>query len=353
MRNHWLILPLGAIVLACGAAADAPHTEAPAAQAPPSKARTAPLKPLSGQVIVSYNVENLFDTIDDPRTDDQDFLPNGKLHWNTERYRHKLSQIAKAISWAGKELPPIVGLTEVEDRAVVEDLVHTAPLSEGGYLVVHFESPDERGIDVALLVREAYATVVEKEALNVPLPDNDRTRDVLHVQLALADGGTLHVFQDHWPSRREGAEKSEPKRMAAAKVVRDRVDAILAKEPQAKVLIMGDFNDYPSDRSIQQGLRAACDPAAQADLFDLMCIDTPADHGSYIHDGKWGYLDQMIVSRGFLNGKGPHAVAAKALWDKRLLFKHPKYGLSPDKTYSRDDYKGGFSDHLPVVLTVQ
>lgn len=345
-----LFLPLALAALACGAVPAHEEEDVPPDPAAPDR----PLKPLAGQVIVSYNVENLFDTLDDPRTNDDDFLPNGKLHWTGERYRHKLRQLARAIAWTGSELPPIVGLTEVENGAVLADLVRTKPLDQGGYQVVHFDSPDERGIDVALLVRAAYATVLVKEPLTVPL-GSDRTRDVLYVELGLASGIRLHVFQDHWPSRREGTEVSEPKRLAAARVVRDKVDAILAQDPQAKVLIMGDFNDHPQDRSIQEGLRAGCHDDATKDLVDLMCSSTPPSDtdGSYLHDGRWGYLDQMIVSQGFRTGQGPNAASAKAFRDERLLFRHPKFGLAPDKTYSRDDYKGGFSDHLPVVLEVK
>ncbi|MFT3885575.1 MAG: endonuclease [Flavobacteriales bacterium] len=349
-----ILLLLGLVALACGTAAATEEHPESTGQPPPASSPKVPLKPLSGQVIVSYNVENLFDTLNDPATNDEDFLPGGRLHWTSARYRHKLEQLARAISWAGPELPPIVGLTEVENRAVVEDLVHTRPLADGGYTVVHFDSPDERGIDVALLVRSSFAAVRKQEALKVPL-GRDRTRDVLHAELELADSIVLHVFEDHWPSRREGTQESEPKRMAAARVVRGRVDDILAQEPQAKVLIMGDFNDYPQDRSIQEGLRASCDLRSTADLIDLMCAGTSPKsvEGSYLHDGKWGYLDQMIVSRGLLAGKGPKAVSAQALWDERLMFKHPKFGLAPNKTYNRDDYKGGFSDHLPVVLRIQ
>ncbi|MBS1583753.1 MAG: hypothetical protein JST66_16260 [Bacteroidetes bacterium] len=221
-----LFLPLALTALACGPVPAHEDVGVPPGPAAPDR----PLKPLAGQVIVSYNVENLFDTLDDPRTNDDDFLPNGKLHWTGERYRHKLRQLARAIAWTGTELPPIVGLTEVENGAVLADLVRTKPLDQGGYQVVHFDSPDERGIDVALLVRAAYASVLAKEPLAVPL-GSDRTRDVLYVELGLASGARLHVFQDHWPSRREGAAESEPKRLAAARVVRDKVDAILAKDP--------------------------------------------------------------------------------------------------------------------------
>ncbi len=354
MRTVLLGLVLVVEAMACGPAAaprDRPKEQADGLPATPHR----PLRPLGGQVLVSYNVENLFDTVDDPLTDDEEFLPAGDLHWTAERYRHKLAQLARAIAWTAKELPPIVGLIEVENRAVVEDLVRTPPLDRGDYAVLHFDSPDERGIDVALLVRRPFATVLHTEPLALTLPGNDRTRDVLYARLAIAEEQELHVLQCHWPSRRKGVAESEPERMAAARLVRRRVDAVLSRDPQARVLIMGDFNDHPQDRSIREGLGAGCDRRDGSDLIDLMCTDPGREgvDGSYLHQGRWGYLDQMIVSQALASGPGLHAVLASAFADDRLLFRHPKYGPAPDKTYNRGAYKGGFSDHLPVVLRLR
>ncbi|MBS1942033.1 MAG: endonuclease/exonuclease/phosphatase family protein [Bacteroidetes bacterium] len=307
---------------------------------------------LKGRAIVGYNVENLFDTKDDPATHDEDFLPDGELHWNTERYRHKLDQLARAISWAGDGLPAVIGLAEVENAGVVNDLARTPPLRGAAYTVVHFDSPDERGIDVALLVRKDLASVAAKEPLPVDL-GRDRTRDVLYVLLKLADGEMLHVLMNHWPSRGEGVRGSAPKRMAAARVVRRKVDALLKNDPKAKIIIMGDFNDTPDDASMQQGLRAACNTGTQADLFDLMCMDQAPGSGSFQYGGNWEYLDQMIVSAALLNGPGIRLEKASVCHDPRLLFRNPKFGPSPDKTYSGGHYKGGFSDHLPVVAWFQ
>jgi endonuclease/exonuclease/phosphatase family metal-dependent hydrolase len=299
---------------------------------------------MAGQAIVSYNVENLFDTKDDPATNDADFLPESERAWTPERYRTKLQRLAEAITWSAEGTPALVGLVEVENGQVVRDLAETGALKDGDYQVVHHDSPDERGIDVALLVHPRFAKVVKEQALTVPLP-NDHTRDVLYAELTIANSERLHVFMNHWPSRRDG-EASVPKRMAAAAVVRAQVDLILAEDPKAQVLIMGDLNDAPRDASIQQGLGAACDANAEANLFDLMCMGQPEGHGSYNYRGEWDYLDQMIVSRTLL----ARAASAKAYWDDRLLFKHPRYGPSPDKTYAGSDYKGGYSDHLPIVL---
>lgn len=305
------------------------------------------LQPLDGRAIVCYNVENLFDTQDDPAIDDADFLPSGALAWDNERYRTKLEQLSEAIHWSAAGEPALIGLVEVENRKVVDDLATTGGLKKADYAVVHHDSPDERGIDVALLVHPEFAEVAAEEPLAVPLGD-DRTRDVLYVRLRLARKAELHVFVNHWPSRRDG-DASVPKRLAAAKVVRDRVNAVLKEDPQARILIMGDFNDTPNDVSVQQGLGAACDAAAQAALYDLMCMDQPEGHGSYNYQGEWSYLDQFIVSAAML----PLVDEAKAFWDDRLLFRHPRYGKAPDKTYAGRDYKGGYSDHLPIVLRLK
>ncbi|MBP6312760.1 MAG: hypothetical protein KA408_10860 [Flavobacteriales bacterium] len=337
--HHCLI----GVLISTGCGVPANGTKVAEVPSVPVGANNIELVSIAGQRIVNYNVENLFDTKADPSINDQDFTPKGKLNWTNERYETKLKHLAEAISWTGSELPILISLEEVENREVVEDLART--LSLKGYTVVHHDSPDERGIDVALLVRDGYAQVLSEEALSVTIPD-DRTRDVLYVELGLAKGEVLHVFVNHWPSRHGGQEISEPKRMAAAYAVRQKVDDILADDANAQIVIMGDLNDSPMDRSVKEGLGAVCDRSATADLFDLMCIDTPQGHGSYNYQGTWSYLDQMIVSRAFL----PKVKVAKALWDERLLFDHPRYGKSPDRTYAGDSYKAGYSDHLPVVM---
>jgi endonuclease/exonuclease/phosphatase family metal-dependent hydrolase len=341
MKHAWILLI--PVLCACGASAPGPASPAGGADA----VDIGIPQPWGPTQAVFYNVENLFDTKDDPATDDQDFLPTGELEWTEERYRHKLEQLANAISWTGNELPGIIGLAEVENAAVVKDLALTGALAQAPYTVVHFDSPDERGIDVALLVDDRRARVRRSEALPLVLA-GDHSRDILYAELERKSTPPLHVFVAHWPSRREGQRESEPKRMAAARVVRDRVDALLAKDPAAQILIMGDLNDHPEDRSVQEGLAASCDPKSTADLFALMCMDRQPGEGSHQYNGEWAYLDQFIVSQALL----PHCREARAFNDPRLLFRHPKFGPSPDKTYSGGRYKGGFSDHLPVVVGV-
>lgn len=309
--------------------------------------------------VLFYNTENLFDTINDPRTNDDEFTPEGEMHWTGDRYRHKLQQLAEAIRFAGKELPGIIGLCEVENKQVVEDLAATPPLASMHYQVVHKDSPDERGIDVALLVAPAIGTAQNAHWLTVDLGD-DRTRDVLVADVQLKAGGDLHVFVDHWPSRREGEAKSAPKRMTAALTVRKEVDALLKKDPQTDIVIMGDLNDMPGDASIAEGLRASgsmVEGNRTSDLFDLVAADAQQPVGSITHVGQWQYFDHLIVSRDLLVPRkgGWHTAGAASLKDKRLLFHHPKYGDQPNRTYSgRNDYHtSGYSDHLPVVMELR
>jgi hypothetical protein len=312
------------------------------------------LQAIGNGTMVCYNVENLFDIADDPAArGDEEYTPDGALRWTEERYRTKLDHLAEAIAMAGDELPLMIGLLEVENAQVCLDLVATPPLDKGNYVLQHFDSPDERGIDVALLVQEGpHCRPDHAEALRVGLP-GDATRDVLYARLILADGEALHVFVNHWPSRREGVRESEPKRMKAAQVVRRKVDAILAQAPAARIVIMGDLNDTPLDRSIREGLDAALDTGHKDnDLYDLVAMDRRTDAGSHQFDGEWSYLDHMIVSRGMVWPKsGFRAVSAGALRDERLLFNHPRFGPSPNRTYGgHGKYHGGYSDHLPVVL---
>ncbi len=298
--------------------------------------------PLTGRHVVCYNVENLFDTKDDPATNDQDFLPGSAMQWTEERLALKLDHLAEAIGLAGDGYPALIGLVEVENKQVVERLVNETALRGARYTIVHQDSPDERGIDVALCFDPSALRLVNSEFLEVSL-DEDRTRDILHAEL---NGGelTFHVFVNHWPSRRGGPAQSEPKRMAAAKVLRDAIEKVRTGTT-THVLVMGDFNDTPNDQSIQEGLGAGCSVKGER-LVDLMCMEQPAGHGSYLYRGAWDYLDQFIVDPSLL----PQVKKASALWNENLLFRHPKYGLSPDKTYSGGHYKGGYSDHLPIVL---
>lgn len=305
--------------------------------------------------VVFYNVENLFDTHDDPGFGDDDFTPGGKLNWTDDRYEHKLHQLAEAISMAGEELPVMIGLCEVENRKVVDDLAKAPPLDRGNYTVVHQDSPDERGIDVALLVDRKRATVGETVWLTVDL-GTDKTRQILQASVHLKGTGPLEVFVNHWPSRREGKEKSAPKRIEAARTLKKAISAIYDKAPGTGFIVMGDLNDEPSDESVSQWL-GACDFTRDmhCHLYDLVLQDTAQPLGSINYNGEWQYFDHIIVSRSIVsllpsswNGW------AHSIKDPRLIFHHPKYGDQPNRTFSGTKYhKDGYSDHLPVVLRLE
>ncbi len=303
--------------------------------------------------VLFYNVENLFDTRDDKATHDEDFTPGGEMQWTEDRYQQKLIQLARAISMAG-DPPLLIGLAEVENKQVVSDLANTGKLADAHYEVVHRDSPDERGIDVALLVKPEAGNVTAVQLLQVDLPRGDRTRDILQVTIQPQNGAQLNVFVNHWPSRGEGVQESAPKRMSAARTLRNAVQTLLDADANAQIIIMGDLNDTPVDASVQQGLKVPANTdEADAELVDLVAFDQGEYPGSVARDGKWSYFDQMIVSRGFLRAEGGLShVGANSVKADPLIFHHSRYGDQPNRTFSGGGkyHPNGFSDHLPVVL---
>lgn len=312
--------------------------------------------------IVFYNVENLFDTINQPNVADEEFTPQSEKKWNSERYQAKLDNVSKVLAASGKDdLPAVIGMCEVENQHVVDDLVHHKNLKKGKYKIVHEDSPDGRGIDVALAYNKKLFKCISHETLSVKLPgENARpTRDILHVIGRLAKQDTIHLFVNHWPSRYGGEEESEPNRIAAAETLRDKVNEVLEESPDAKILIMGDFNDYPLNNSIQITLNAKerQDAEHATDLVNLAFPMHRAGVGSYNYRGEWGVLDQMMASQGLVNAQRGAAVSDADFYivkEQWMLYVHPKYGdEKPNRTYGGDTYYGGFSDHLPVGVSVK
>ena len=309
-------------------------------------------------IVAFYNVENLFDTIDDPITIDEDFTPSGKLQWNSVRYSEKLSRISEVIDLLPGELPVFIGLCEIENKAVLLDLVREPALSaspkKGRYEIIHADSPDERGIDAVALYDASKLKDVRFEYYTIALPDpkDPNTRDILHAQGKL-DGETIHFFVNHWPSRSGGQTESEPNRLAVAALLKSKIDVVLSENANAKILIMGDFNDHPNDKSIYETLGASDQPSSP--LYNQMYAIHAAGNGSYFYKGEWGALDQMITSSGFMNTKGWHvdAQASGVLRDDRILFRDKDGVARPSRSYAGDSYKGGYSDHLPVFIKLQ
>jgi len=309
--------------------------------------------------IMFYNVENLFDTINDPHKNDEDFLPSGNNHWNSWRYSEKLKNIYKvATAVGGWEPPDVMGVCEIENRLVLEQLIKWTPLRNFNYEIVHHESPDNRGIDVGLIYRRDKFSPLEHEALKVSFEDNPdfKTRDILYVKALVMNKDTLHLFVNHWPSRLGGAMESEEKRILAASVARKKIDAVLKLNPSANILLMGDFNDYPNDRSLNETLRAVGKTieAKNGRLFNLMFEIAEKHDGSHKYQGHWGALDQVIVSSLML--QEGHSLRVEN--NSATIFKNPFLlkederwmGTKPSRTYEGFKYTGGFSDHLPVFV---
>lgn len=306
--------------------------------------------------VVFYNVENLFDTIDDPNTIDEEFLPGGKLKWNSERYQKKLDHIVEALLLNQEKNPMLIGFVEVENGRVVMDVAKTGRLAQTNYQLAHKESPDARGIDCALLYdsERFKPLVITNLAVGLDSVPDFKTRDILYVQGELYGKKKLHVFVNHWPSRREGEKESAHKRQRAAEVARQKIDEILKKDPKANIILMGDFNDHPNDVSVNQTLKAKPLTDASADLYNLMYDDHAAGKGTHNFKGEWGVLDQLIVSSAMLKGKKGLAIAgndAKIVYEEVLLYTAKDGSKKPNTTYGGPNYYGGYSDHLPVTLT--
>jgi len=209
--------------------------------------------------IAFYNLENLFDTVNDPKTLDDDFTEDSEKNWNERRLKKKLRKLAKVITKIGKKdigFPPVLlGVAEVENSSVLDKLINTQRLKKRGYKYVHFDSPDERGIDTALLYRKELFKVLEKKVHGLFVTneagERDYTRDILHV-FGLLEEEPVHILVNHWPSRRSGAEETSYKRIKAAEKNIEIISNIVHDNPSAKIIVMGDFNDDPHNESIQK-----------------------------------------------------------------------------------------------------
>lgn len=299
--------------------------------------------------IAFYNVENLFDTKDDPHTNDNDFTPKGRKAWNDDRYYKKLDNISRVINVINrKNWPIIVGLAEVENATVIKDLIKDNDLIDAQYDFIHFESPDPRGIDVAMLYRPELFHVLKSKSINIYNPEhpNSKTRDILYVKGEFYNNEVFHFFVNHWSSRRDGASETEPKRIFQAKILKKHINEILSKDKEAKIIVMGDFNDYPVNKSITNTLKAGIDN--DDELFNLAYVLHEEDKGTINYKNDWGMFDQFIVSKSLFNKNGLHlnVKQQKILTDKWLIWK----GKKPNRTYGGTKYYGGFSDHLPTFI---
>ncbi|MDR2843821.1 MAG: endonuclease [Candidatus Symbiothrix sp.] len=304
--------------------------------------------------VMFYNVENLFDPSDDPEKQDEDFTPEGVKHWSNYRYYTKLNHLAKVISAVGEwETPALIGLCEVENDQAMKDLTAHSLLKQRKYQYVMTESPDVRGIDVALMYQRDRFKYLSQENIRIVFPKNKRkkTRDVLHVIGKVISGDTLDVFVCHFPSRRGGQTASEPDRIHVASIVRAKADSLISVRQNANILIMGDFNDEPTDRSIAHTLLQT-GKKQLVNLFDSMVKSSPT--GSYKFQNEWNFLDQIIVSDNLLQPeKQLHVLPNTATIFRAgflLIEDRTQGGIRPLKTFHGGKYEGGYSDHLPVFV---
>lgn len=312
-------------------------------------------------VVAYYNVENLFDTEDNPNKIDEDFTPGGKYEWDQKKYDRKLFQIAKAIKSIGPNGPDLLGLGEVENAKVIEDLLKQEQLKDRNYKFVHYESPDMRGIDVAFVYDSKLFKLADDEAYEIYFkqePDYT-SRKVLHVEGKLKNQ-KLHVLVNHWPSRRGGQEESEFRRLAVAEEVKAVIDKVYAADEDAHVIIMGDMNDDPFNKSIVETLGAVGEMGELAEngLFNPMKELHNADnYGSLTYRGKWNLFDQIIMSEDLLDesGKLRYVEGSAKVHNVELLQvgfgRGAKY---PRRAIFRGKFEGeGYSDHFPVYVKLK
>lgn len=308
--------------------------------------------------VMCWNVENLFDTRHDSLKNDQEFLPDAMRHWHYGRYKKKLADIARVITAVGEWAPPaLVGLCEVENDSALYHLTRYSSLKELNYRYVITHSPDLRGINVALLYQRDRFKLLSHRSIPAGYFNKQSrpTRDILHVSGILLTGDTLDVFVCHLPSRSGGAKESEPYRLFIARKIRMEADSILRARLHPQLIIMGDFNDYPKNKSIAQILEATIplQSPAPAKLYHLLARKAQKrGYGSYKFQGEWGLLDHLIVSGTLLDTSAKFFTSEDKAHIARfpfLLTEDEKYGdKQPFRTYNGMKYQGGISDHLPI-----
>ena len=307
----------------------------------------------NGIRIAFYNVENLFDIENDPVKRDDEFTEKGDKHWNERKYRTKLHHISKvAASVGGWEAIELIALCELENRRVIEDLLNLTPLKEDGYKIVHFESPDRRGIDVGFIYLPEKIQLIHTEAIPIIFPWDKKykTRDILYARMVILQADTIDFYVNHWPSRWGGQLETENARMHVAKTLLAHRNNL---ESPKQMIAVGDFNDAPIDKSMKDVFKAELDTSLKAEYYNMMYpyVDK---QGTNKYQGDWNIIDQFIVSESLFHSKiglqikNKSAIIFNADY---LLEPDPKYeGMQLNRTYLGMRYKGGYSDHLPIYL---
>ena len=311
-------------------------------------------------VIGFYNVENLFDTIDDPLKDDEQFLPDGEYRWGTERYNAKLENLSKVIELLAQLDGGLVvlGVSEIENEQVLLDLAATPRLQPYHLSVCHHESPDRRGVDVAFFYDASRFKILSTRAFPTIVPNEPDfiTRDQWLMTGILDGTDTLDIVVNHWPSKSGGEKRSLPGRMAAGALGRQIADSVLNSRPNAKFIYMGDLNDNPTSKCILQEMNTKTKPEnlAPTDLYNPMWKIFRDGIGSYAYRDSWEMLDNIIISAGLVNAaSGTYKFRSAHIFRKDFMFtKTGSYMDYPFRSFAGGNYQGGYSDHLPVYIVL-
>lgn len=320
--------------------------------------------------VMFYNVENLFDVYNDPNVRDDEFTPEGPKEWTETKYWKKIANTAEvlhAIAQANRQFPAIIGLSEIENRLVLDDLVSDERLASANYQIVHYDSPEARGVDVALLYRPDLFEYEWSDPIRTRIPGRPdfKTRDILAV-CGRIEGELFCFFVNHWSSRRGGAQSSEYLRCGGAQTVRDYADSLRQVHPEIKLVVMGDMNDDPVDKSILEVLGGAGDPEniPEGGMFNPFYALFQDGYGTLAYQDAWSLYDNIVVSDNLMNLDQEGSLRLMPVKLRRqtyyasifkrsfLIQQKGQYKNYPWRTYSGNAFLGGYSDHLPVFITI-
>ena len=323
---------------------------------------TAQQKP---HMVAFWNLENLFDIYDDPEIHDEEFTPNGVKQWNEIKYEKKLANLERVlfdIAAVQKEYPIVIGVSEVENRTVLEDLISQPKLKGANYRICHYDSPDARGVDVAFLYRSDVFKLEGSDNIKLKveeLPDF-RTRDLV-VMWGTIDGEPFYFLVSHWPSRLGGKEASQFKRDACAKQIREIKDSLLANNPATKVIVMGDFNDDATDASLVKvlGAKGKVKELETGDFFNPFNAMLRANKGTLAYQDSWNLFDNICVTENLVNAaEGEYRLIkgdkfyGNIFVRNYMLQQEGQYKGYPLRTFVSNNFQNGFSDHFPVYIFI-
>ncbi len=306
-----------------------------------------------------YNLENLYDTIDDPKTDDDDFTPSGIKRWTTLKYHKKLenlSEVFSAVSSLPGGFPSVVGVSEVENDTVLRDLVGKKRMSGAHYKFIHYESNDARGVDVGMLYRPDKFKLIGSEPLKLVLRSGREYigRDIL-AAWGLLEGELFGFYVCHFLSRRKGVDVSMGFRRAGAETARDHAVTLCEQYPGMKIVIMGDMNDCPSDESLSQLLKArrTIESVGEGEYFNPFWALMEEGRGTSLHNHRWKLYDNIIVSKNLLGEPEGELKIVKSdkrhygeIFSRNFMLQRGK----PKRSYMGNTFQNGYSDHLPVII---